>query len=203
MNKEETILMLSKRTVSKILKRANAKCAICGWNDASCDIHHILPKSKKGNDGMDNLICVCPNCHRKIHEHGENFISFDAMKKVALIFTLSNWKEYYNPTPQTVAKVLRKTGSFDYTPNKCLICGKPIQTHMKYCSSECIFQSRKKFEVTKEELQKLIDEMPVTQIAKMFGVCDNAIRTRCEKMKIEWRKGRGFWSSRKKNGLQA
>jgi 5-methylcytosine-specific restriction endonuclease McrA len=51
-----------------------------------------------------------------------------------------------------------------------------------------------KFEVTKEELEKLVQEMPLTQIGKKFGVTDNAIRRRCKKMGIEIPK-RKVWES--------
>lgn len=60
---------LSSRTISKILKKLNMKCSICGWNKATCDIHHILPKKCGGTDDNNNLIILCPNCHRMVHNH--------------------------------------------------------------------------------------------------------------------------------------
>lgn len=29
--------------------------------------HHIRPLSEGGNDNINNLVAVCPNCHRKVH----------------------------------------------------------------------------------------------------------------------------------------
>lgn len=46
------------------------------------------------------------------------------------------------------------------------------------CSNKSRTGSNRKFEVTKEELEKLIAEKPMTHIGKMFGVSDNAIRKR-------------------------
>ena len=60
------------------------RCTVCGstiyhvgWNDSmtrknqwrylSADVHHILPLSKGGPDSYENMICLCPNCHRKFH----------------------------------------------------------------------------------------------------------------------------------------
>ena len=47
-----------------ILDIDTSKCSICGWDKANCDIHRI----KKGKDGgkyeKENVIVVCPNCHR-------------------------------------------------------------------------------------------------------------------------------------------
>lgn len=63
----KSLLDMSKRTASKILKRMNLGCSICGWNEASLDIHHILPKSKGGTDDNSNLTLLCPNHHRMAH----------------------------------------------------------------------------------------------------------------------------------------
>ena len=69
------------------------KCQICsiqikykGWIPGltknqeyyflSADAHHIVALSDKGKDDPSNLICVCPNCHRKLHT-GELEILFD------------------------------------------------------------------------------------------------------------------------------
>jgi hypothetical protein len=39
---------------------------------------------------------------------------------------------------------------------------------------------KRKFEVSKEELQKLLASYSLVSIGKMFGVSDNAIRKRCK-----------------------
>jgi len=39
-------------------------CMRCGWNEASCDTHHILPKCNGGKYSITNGIILCPNCHR-------------------------------------------------------------------------------------------------------------------------------------------
>ena len=89
-----SIMDLSKRTISKILHRANAGCSLCGWNESTCDIHHIIQKKHGGSDNMDNLILVCPNCHRIIHTKGK--YTQEDLQQHSLDKTLSNWKEYYN-----------------------------------------------------------------------------------------------------------
>ena len=44
------------------------KCEICGFAfKPVLQIHHILPISKFGNNERDNIICVCPNCHKTLH----------------------------------------------------------------------------------------------------------------------------------------
>lgn len=91
-----SILDCSKRTISKILKRSNKGCAICGWNESTCDIHHIIPKSVGGTNDNSNLILVCPNCHRVIHT--TNKYDNDFLIQRNLINTFDNWKEFYHPS---------------------------------------------------------------------------------------------------------
>lgn len=91
-----SLLNLSKRTVSKILKRANQKCSICGWNESSCDIHHIVERKNGGTDDIDNLIIVCPNCHRVIHS--EKKYSIDFLRSLSIEKTFKNWCDFYHPS---------------------------------------------------------------------------------------------------------
>lgn len=92
----KSIFDFSKRTISKIFSRGNIKCALCGWNNATCDIHHIIPKRKGGSNDNCNLIIVCPNCHRELHSHTLNISNEQLFKKS--IKTI--WEEllkYYYP----------------------------------------------------------------------------------------------------------
>ena len=89
-----SILDVSKRTVTKILHRSNKGCSICGWNESTCDIHHVIPRSKGGNNDLDNLIVVCPNCHRIIHT--SNKYSTEFLKMLTIDKTFSDWKTFYH-----------------------------------------------------------------------------------------------------------
>lgn len=40
------------------------KCMRCGWNESSCDTHHIIPRSNGGEYTLENGVILCPNCHR-------------------------------------------------------------------------------------------------------------------------------------------
>ena len=39
-------------------------CKICGWKEASCDVHHILPVKDGGKNTLQNGIVLCPNDHK-------------------------------------------------------------------------------------------------------------------------------------------
>ena len=61
-NDINSIYEVSLRTMQKIIKRANIKCAICDWDKTTLDMHHI-----HGRKNSDITIRVCCNCHREIH----------------------------------------------------------------------------------------------------------------------------------------
>ncbi|MCP1425450.1 putative nucleic acid-binding protein [Paenibacillus xylanexedens] len=46
------------------LEKANGHCQVCGINYPHLEISHIKPLSLGGEDLIDNIIVVCPNCHR-------------------------------------------------------------------------------------------------------------------------------------------
>lgn len=78
-NNEETIRVLrtidailrNKALVNRIKKLYNNTCQICGLqlnvgkDKYYSEVHHIIPLGKphNGKDSLDNMICVCPNCH--------------------------------------------------------------------------------------------------------------------------------------------
>lgn len=75
-------------------------------------------------------------------------------------------------------------------------CGNIMYDYSEKCIT-CANQnkgiSNRTFNVSQEELENLIKEYPLTEIGKMFGVSDNAIRKRCKKLGIEMKSMRGHW----------
>lgn len=74
---------------------------------------------------------------------------------------------------------------------KCLECNSIINkgcTRCTKCASKINGINQRKFEVSKEELENLVSQYPMTQIGKMFGVSDNAIRKRCKTLGIDLKK---------------
>ena len=85
----------------------------------------------------------------------------------------------------------------------CKVCKNPVETldNDFYCSNSCSVRDRdnRKFEISKEELEKLIKEIPMTKIGKMFGVSDNAVKKRAKLLGIELQDRRGYWMKMKAN----
>ena len=56
-------------------RRANGICQLCGLKAPFCDLdgnpylesHHIIWLSQGGQDALNNVVALCPNCHRKMH----------------------------------------------------------------------------------------------------------------------------------------
>lgn len=43
------------------------RCIRCGSYEG-VQVHHIIPRSKCGKHTLDNLMCLCHNCHMGIHD---------------------------------------------------------------------------------------------------------------------------------------
>lgn len=183
---------LSSRTISKVLKRAATACKICGWNECSLDIHHIVPISKGGFNNLENLIALCPCCHRKSHN---GFFTIEYLQERSMKDL--DWKKYYrkqkNNKTLNIEEILE-----DYTKMplrelsiKHKIGYKLINKICNNIKSEPI--RKRKFEATKEELEELIKNKPMTEVGRIFGVTDNAIKKRCRKLGIELKPMRGYW----------
>ena len=48
----------------RVLVEAGHRCAIPACRHIDVEIHHIIPWKKCKNHSYDNLIALCPNCHR-------------------------------------------------------------------------------------------------------------------------------------------
>ena len=66
------------------------------------------------------------------------------------------------------------------TQNYCIDCRKPIDKHAVRCVQCAQIYSRVVLRPSRKELKKLIRNTPFTQIAKKYGVTDNAIRKWCD-----------------------
>jgi hypothetical protein len=64
---------------ASVLKLAKGKCECCQspapfltpLGKPYLEVHHVIPVSSGGWNGKDNLVAICPNCHREIH-HGKH-----------------------------------------------------------------------------------------------------------------------------------
>ena len=51
-----------------VLTRDNYTCQCCKTKKGTLHVHHIIYRSNGGSDDIDNLITLCEDCHKKLHE---------------------------------------------------------------------------------------------------------------------------------------
>jgi 5-methylcytosine-specific restriction endonuclease McrA len=62
-------------------------CLNCGWKEGPRDVHHIISLSKGGTHTLNNIITLCPNCHRLAHR---NLLSEGNLIKLLEKWTISS-----------------------------------------------------------------------------------------------------------------
>lgn len=62
-------------------------CLNCGWEKGPRDVHHILPIVEGGKNVLNNLITLCPNCHRLAHR---NLLSKEELFELSEKWTISS-----------------------------------------------------------------------------------------------------------------
>jgi predicted HNH restriction endonuclease len=62
--------------IAEALYRAKGLCEKCGEiapfkkrsnGEPYLEVHHVISLSKGGEDSLENVACLCPNCHRETH----------------------------------------------------------------------------------------------------------------------------------------
>jgi hypothetical protein len=81
----------------------------------------------------------------------------------------------------------------------CPVCGAPYKLskspkqRLVFHNNTCRRLASQKFEIDPEELRQLVWEIPITEIANLYGVSNNAIEERCRAFGIP-KPPRGCWS---------
>lgn len=179
-----------------LIEMKGGGCEKCGYNRcARClSFHHRDPKSKKfnldlrqiGNKSWEVILkefqkcdLLCMNCHGEHHDGETNkaYLKYEMVLRERLMtLCLNCGKEF------SIVASAKKRGEG------------------KYCSLACASFSRRIVDrPSKEELGKLLWEIPTTHIAKKYGVCDKAITKWAKKMDLP-KPPRGYWAKMKFEG---
>ncbi|MCG5502267.1 HNH endonuclease [Ectothiorhodospira lacustris] len=71
-----SIYIRSPYVIEQAKRIANGLCQDCGntapfltkgTNEPFLEVHHVVPLSQGGEDTIENVVALCPNCHRKRH----------------------------------------------------------------------------------------------------------------------------------------
>lgn len=140
------------------------ECSKCGlppiWNNMpmSMVLDHI--NGVPNDNRIENLRFLCPNCNSQTDTFAGRNVKCEKQSKKCLMC-------------ENIVYKTSKLCSECYTNRKTLKLGKSFSR-----------PNRRKFEISKEELEELIKNNSYVSIGKMFGVSDNSIRKRCKTLGI-------------------
>jgi hypothetical protein len=176
---------------SEFVEYKGGCCQICSYNkcNAALDFHHINPNEKelkfdkisswafeRARPELDKCVLLCSNCHREVHNGVHDHIDLNKLNvSIELIKEEKQIIEY---------SLICKYCKCEYVSNK---------ENQIFCSVECTQKSKEKFNISYEELKKLVWSMPTTKVAELLGVSDVAVAKRCKKLGIN-KPPRGYWS---------
>lgn len=151
-------------------------------------LHHI--NGDKYDNRIENLTLLCPNCHTFTPNYGGKNIRYK--------------KENRSISKEELVELYKTMSLLDIHKEKNipfkLLCKLKKEYNIKTNIKRVVEMSRiekRKFNPSKEELEKLVNTMPTTKVSKIFGVSDKAIDKRCKLLGIS-KPGRGFWSKKQK-----
>ncbi len=199
------------RFVKKLIELRGHKCECCGnseWQGQpiTLQVHHI--DGDKCNNCLENLQLLCPNCHSYTDNFGsknkkrpdyvsnEDFLKAlnesnsirEALIKLGLSDAGANYKRARLLLNAKDISDLPHARQIRIKDKKCPICGRSIWPESNYCE-ECSKKLQRKVErPNRDELKKMIRELPFTKVAATYGVTDNAIRKWCKREKLPFRK---------------
>lgn len=188
------------------------KCALCGYSRcaASLEFHHINPDNKnyqlssgccheleRDLEEAKKCILVCANCHREIHHSNlyDNYNLWDyqfydyALAKKALAIKKNG---IYRNKRYNVSDMCQDPNANLENANNntryCSDCGAPITKSSKtgVCAKCYHKRSRKIERPSREELKKMIRSMQFTEIGRIYGCTDSAIRKWCKNYKLPY-----------------
>ncbi len=170
-----------KRDEVRLLRRAliesgvEYKCQECGIGDVWNGQKIVLEVHHKDEDFLnnvkENLEFLCPNCHSQKN------------KKIRG----TNRLPYLCKCGKNIAK--RLNGS-------CRSCG----AKKRKIISPLVRKRKVENRPSKEELKRMVSEMPMTRIGEKYGVSSNAVKKWCKSYGIQLENRLGFWT-KKKGGL--
>lgn len=144
-----------RRRKAKVIALMGGKCQQCGYrkNLSSLDLHHLDPSEKEMMWG---------DLSKKPWA-----VILSEIKKCVLLCANCHREEHH---PET--EIAEDTFCFPPCPG----CGVAMPTGDDYCSSECMYRHRRKTErPPKEDLEQMLSEKTIHEIALLFGVADATV----------------------------
>ncbi|QCW18564.1 HNH homing endonuclease [Salmonella phage SE_PL] len=172
------------------------KCGLCEWEGVKIPLELDHIDGQHFNNELSNLRLLCPNCHALTDTYRSKNRRTVRTKKEIESLAEEVFTRFADDIENNSIGKESKENKLKIT-NICKTCNKSYEKcgNMKgkyFCSDECYRKSLQKFDITPEELSKLVWEMPTTKIAEIYNVSDVAISKRCKKYGIK-KPPRGYW----------
>lgn len=175
------------------------KCEACGnteWMGVKIplDLHHI--NGDHFDNRLENLIILCPNCHRLTDNHGNKNSSIDLIfKQIAEQTAEDKMKLLLEQEEKRQKEILEdkiRYSKITKLPKKekvkkyCLQCGKEISGRgEKYCSQECATIANAKIYPSKEELLEASKKYKsMEEMGRYYNITGNGLKKWFNKYKI-------------------
>ena len=175
------------------------KCEVCGnteWmgEPIPLDLHHI--NGDHFDNRLENLIILCPNCHRLTDNHGNKNSSIDLIfKQIAEQTAEDKMKLLLEREKKRQKEILENKIRYSEIakfPKKekvkkyCLQCGKEITGRgEKYCSQECATIANAKIYPSKEELLEASKKYKsMEEMGRYYNITGNGLKKWFNKYKI-------------------
>lgn len=190
MGNVDKVTEFRRRRKENLARVLGSKCSLCGYDRCigALEFHHIEPENKgyqlsSGNcHNLENdlkeaekCILVCSNCHKEIH-NSNIYNDIDLWNYQVYNYDFAN-KLLYEQNKNLEEK-------------HCLNCGVSISKYSNGLCPQCAALERRvvKERPSREELKKLIRELPFTKIAEIYNCTDNSIRKWCDKENLPRKK---------------
>lgn len=177
------------------IKIVSYNCVLCGmgawYNDKNLVLHLDHIDGNNLNNSKENLRLLCPNCHSQT----ETYCAKNKAPQKEETSVTNDFSYIPDGFIKELNPVIKKEKTLRVKKiNYCGMCQVEIQANSKKCAKCNVNSQPKKFEVSKEDLEKLIKLFPMTKIGEMFGVSDQAIKSRIKKLEIKIGDMRGYWA---------
>lgn len=163
------------------------ECSRCGigpeWQGEPLTLQLDHINGVNNDNRIDNLRILCPNCHSLTETHsGKRF------KKIKLCICGAKLHETYDRCKDCIEITGKQKKLLNGKTKRCA-CGDVIYGYSITCNN-CKGKEQRKYEVSKEEMEKLLfeDKMSFVALGKKFNVSDVAVKKRCKTLGIDLEK---------------
>ena len=182
---------LKKRLIREGVKEE--RCEVCNnieWmgEPIPLDLHHI--NGDHFDNRLENLIILCPNCHRLTDNHGNKNASIDLLfkqiaeqtaedkMKLLLEREEKRQREILENRYEHNRRYIRLTPVKEKVKKYCLQCGKEITGKgEKYCSNECVHIALCKIYPSKEELLEMSKQFKsMEEMGRHYNISGNGLK---------------------------